>query len=49
MNGHRYCTKFLDVLCKLINDGNTKIALHACEEFIALVSDLKVLNIKLYY
>jgi DNA polymerase III gamma/tau subunit len=43
MNGHKYSVKFLDLMCKLINDGNTKIALHACEQFIQLVEPLKVL------
>ena len=43
MNGHKYSNKFLDLMCKLINDGNTKIALHTCEQFIQLVEALKVL------
>ncbi|CAD8204105.1 unnamed protein product [Paramecium pentaurelia] len=41
LNGHKYSNKFLDLLCKLIDDGNKNIALYTCEQFIQLVEPLK--------
>lgn len=42
LNGHKYSNKFLDLLCKLIDDGNKNIALYTCEQFIQLVEPLKL-------
>lgn len=39
---HKYANRFLDFVSKVINDANTKVALHSCENFISLVEPLKI-------
>ncbi|KAM3132135.1 hypothetical protein pb186bvf_015730 [Paramecium bursaria] len=40
--GYKFTNKFLDLLAKLINDANTKVAIHTCEQFLGIIEPLKV-------
>lgn len=42
LSSHKYANKFLDFMVKAMNDANSKVALHSCENMIGLVVNLKV-------